>query len=187
MGSWTTQRAGCCRAGAATPLLAWVPINGGRMSEAIDRPWVATEQLHRRRASRWGERASPADARTAAFRLAHAAARDAVHLPFDAAGLAQRLAAQGFALCRCTAGRTTARPICAARTSAGVWRRRRCACCRRRRRRRSDIVFVVGDGLSSRAVQDMPSPCWKRCARLSAERTQRRAGGAGASGARGAG
>ncbi|WP_028535969.1 ethanolamine ammonia-lyase subunit EutC [Paludibacterium yongneupense] len=91
------------------------------------------------------------------FGIAHAQARDAVHLPFDAEALAARLTAHGFTtlmaqsqacdrptyLRRPDLGRKLApaarQALCAAETSC-------------------DLVFMVGDGLSSRAVHEQAEP-----------------------------
>jgi len=92
------------------------------------------------------------------FGVAHAQARDAVHLPFEAETLACSLAAQGF---------TTLEVHSQAPDRSSYLRRpdwgRRLACESRQRLLQaavapSEVLFVVGDGLSSRAVHEHAEP-----------------------------
>lgn len=92
------------------------------------------------------------------FALAHAQARDAVHLPFDDAALAQAFAAQGFETLRlesAAADRATylRRPDLGRRLSA-----RSVALLQALPAAAADLAVVVGDGLSARAVHEHALP-----------------------------
>lgn len=92
------------------------------------------------------------------FALAHAQARDAVHLPFDDEALAQALSAQGFEPLRlesAAADRPTylRRPDLGRRLSA-----RSAALLQALPQAAPDLVVVVGDGLSARAVHEHALP-----------------------------
>jgi ethanolamine ammonia-lyase small subunit len=91
-----------------------------------------------------------------AFGLAHAQARDAVHLPLDTAALSAALSAKGF---RCLHAASAA-PDRAAYLRRPDWGRKLCAgsyealeaAASHHEYDRPDCVFVVADGLSSLAV-----------------------------------
>jgi ethanolamine ammonia-lyase small subunit len=92
------------------------------------------------------------------FGVAHAQARDAVHLPFDAEALAERLAGHGFATLMADS-RADSRPTYLRRPDLG----RRLAPASRERLEAAagagcDVLFMVGDGLSSRAVHEHAEP-----------------------------
>jgi ethanolamine ammonia-lyase small subunit len=98
-----------------------------------------------------------------AFQLAHAQARDAVHLPFDAAGVAASLQANGFETLSLHSAAAD-RPIYLQRPDLG--RRlddasRQQLLARRAGRstaERFDVAFVVADGLSALAVHQNAAP-----------------------------
>jgi ethanolamine ammonia-lyase small subunit len=92
------------------------------------------------------------------FALAHALARDAVHLPFDAAALAARLADSGFEALHiesAAADRATylRRPDLGRRLSA-----RSAALLSALAGAPCELAVVVGDGLSARAVHEQALP-----------------------------
>jgi len=81
------------------------------------------------------------------LQLAHARARDAVHMPFDAAGVAQALSRTGTMLVTTEA---TDRQSYLLHPNAG---RRLCAASRARLQRgRFDAALVIADGLSATAI-----------------------------------
>jgi ethanolamine ammonia-lyase small subunit len=93
-----------------------------------------------------------------AFGVAHAMARDAVHLPFDSATLAKALAAHGFdsvTVESAAPDRATylRRPDLGRRLSA-----RSAALLPSLAQDRVDLAVVVGDGLSARAVHAQTLP-----------------------------
>jgi ethanolamine ammonia-lyase small subunit len=98
-----------------------------------------------------------------AFQLAHAQARDAVHLPFDAAGVAAAIEAQGLETLSLHSAAAD-RPIYLQRPDLG--RRldeasRQQLIARRAGRptaERFDVAFVVADGLSALAVHQNAAP-----------------------------
>jgi ethanolamine ammonia-lyase small subunit len=92
------------------------------------------------------------------FGVAHAQARDAVHLPFEAEELASRLESHGWATLQ-VHSQATDRPTYLRRPDLG----RRLAETSRQRLLQtdvapSDVLFMVGDGLSSRAVHENVEP-----------------------------
>lgn len=92
------------------------------------------------------------------FGVAHAQARDAVHLPFDAEALAERLDADGWNTLE-VHSRAEDRPTYLRRPDLG----RRLAEPSRRLLQAAagadcELLFVVGDGLSSRAVHENAVP-----------------------------
>ena len=92
-----------------------------------------------------------------AFDLDHARARDAVHLPFDAAAIAGRLDArriQYINVCSAAADRTTylQRPDLGRRLDAGS--KKRLGRHRSPDDKGYDLAVVIADGLSTRAVHD---------------------------------
>lgn len=110
-----------------------------------------------------------------ALRLAHAEARDAVHLPFDAAGVATAIEALGVATLRLHSAapdRATylQRPDLGRRLDAAA----RAALAERGGAPRRDLAIVVADGLSALAVQRHAAPLVAALlARLRADTAQR--------------
>jgi ethanolamine ammonia-lyase small subunit len=104
-----------------------------------------------------------------AFQLAHARARDAVHLPLDASQLLQDIEAQGLAFARdglqldsAAGDRLTylQRPDLGRRLddSSREQLKARAASAPVSAQRRYDIAFVIADGLSARAVAQNAAP-----------------------------
>jgi len=100
-----------------------------------------------------------------AFQLAHALARDAVHLPFDAAGVARQLESLGLAVLHLQSAAPDRaaylqRPDLGRRLSDGS----QAALAQRGRAapaggaEQVDLVFMVGDGLSAQAVHQHAAP-----------------------------
>jgi ethanolamine ammonia-lyase small subunit len=131
-------------------------IGGGGADDAAGDPWVA---LRRWTAARIGLARTGASLATAPlldFRLAHARARDAVHAPLDEAKLLADLSALGLpvhAVSSAVADRAQyllrpdlGRSLAAAAASLAP------------RAQAYDVVFVVTDGLSARAVQSHAQP-----------------------------
>lgn len=87
-----------------------------------------------------------------AFGLAHAQARDAVHLPLDVAALRAQLEAENWAVID-VASRAGDRAAYLARPDWGRRLQPEAAAALDAQPQRADIVFVISDGLSSTAVQ----------------------------------
>lgn len=119
----------------------------------------------------WGDLSAYTDARIALgrtgssllthenlrFSLAHAAARDAVHTPFDLAMMEDRLAAAGFATLALESA-AAARDVYLRRPDLG---RRLSEASRQKLATEggsSDVVVVIADGLSSTAVHENALP-----------------------------
>ncbi|MET8778788.1 ethanolamine ammonia-lyase subunit EutC [Nocardia sp. NPDC004654] len=88
------------------------------------------------------------------FRAAHAAARDAVHLPLDVSALATRVEAVGLGTPVTVRSRATSRPEYLRRPDLG----RLPADLTAVPRTGADLGFVLGDGLSPRALMDHGAP-----------------------------
>jgi ethanolamine ammonia-lyase small subunit len=134
---------------------------------APDEPWAELRRFTAARIALPRSGASLATAPLLEFRLAHARARDAVHAPFDTAQLCAALAPLGLPvrsiasaaqdrqqyLMRPDLGRRLAddaAALLAAQAGSGY-----------------DVVFVVADGLSARAVTAHAEPLLKVLPRLS--------------------
>lgn len=87
-----------------------------------------------------------------AFALAHAQARDAVHLPLDVATLRAQLEGDGWSVIE-TASRASDRAAYLARPDWGRRLDEASAAAVDAQRGHYDVLFVIGDGLSSTAVQ----------------------------------
>jgi ethanolamine ammonia-lyase small subunit len=91
------------------------------------------------------------------FRLAHARARDAVHEPLDQARLAADIAGLGVEVVQ-VASAVADRPQYLLRPDLGRRLAGEAASALERHAGQYDVVFVVTDGLSARAVQDHAHP-----------------------------
>ncbi len=126
-----------------------------------DRIWTVLRQLTAARIGLKRAGAALATAPLLDFRLAHARARDAVHEPLDAARLTAELSALGgpvLAIASAAADRQTylLRPDLGRRLAATA------AAALAAHRGDYDVVFVIADGLSARAVQMHARPVLSR-------------------------
>lgn len=136
----------------------------GAPGSVVPASWAALRQFTRARIALGRAGHSLPTAPHLAFQLAHALARDAVHLPFDAAAVARDLEALGLAVLRLQSAapdRATylQRPDLGRRLSDGS----RAALAQPdpgapSGASRADVVFVVGDGLSAQAVHRHAAP-----------------------------
>jgi ethanolamine ammonia-lyase small subunit len=92
------------------------------MQPLPDNPWLALRRLTPARIALGRTGTSLPTSAQLDFQFAHAQARDAVHLPFDHAGLASQLVNAGATACCCTAPPATATATCNARTWGGAER-----------------------------------------------------------------
>ena len=92
-----------------------------------------------------------------AFQLAHARARDAVHMPLDTAALVQAIAPSPSVTVR---SRAPDRTTFLRRPDLG---RALDPSCRSALAGTADVVFVIGDGLSAAAVADHAPPLLRAC------------------------
>lgn len=133
-------------------------------ASVVPASWATLRQFTRARIALGRAGDSLPTAPHLAFQLAHALARDAVHLPFEAAAVARDLEALGLAvlpLHSAAPDRATylQRPDLGRRLSDGS----RAALVRSDpgtplAASRADVVFVVGDGLSAQAVRRHAAP-----------------------------
>jgi ethanolamine ammonia-lyase small subunit len=121
-------------------------------------PWTALAALTPARIALGRAGASLPTREVLAFALDHARARDAVHIPFDAADVAAQLGALGFETLEVDSAAAD-RPTYLRRPDLG---RRLAAASRalleRRPRADTDVQVVVADGLSSTAVHAHAAP-----------------------------
>jgi ethanolamine ammonia-lyase small subunit len=132
-------------------------IGGDGADDAAGDPWVALRQSTAARIGLARTGASLATAPLLDFRLAHARARDAVHTPLDEAKLLADLSALDLpvhAVSSAVADRALylLRPDLGRRLAAAE------AASLTPRAQAYDVVFVVTDGLSARAVQSHAQP-----------------------------
>jgi len=83
-----------------------------------ENPWLALRNLTPARIALGRSGISLPTSAQLDFQFAHAQARDAVHLPFDHAALAEQLRTGGATACCCTVPPATVTSICSAPTSA---------------------------------------------------------------------
>jgi ethanolamine ammonia-lyase small subunit len=143
-----------------SPLLGEGPAQRGERAAAdsvLPNPWTA---LRRHTAARiaLGRTGSslPTD-EVLAFGLAHAQARDAVHLPLDVPALRAQIEAQPWPVVE-VASRAGDRAAYLARPDWGRRLRPESVAALSELPQGSDLVFVISDGLSSTAVQSNALP-----------------------------
>ncbi len=142
--------------GSPSPGAVAPPSPAGRGQSEAD-PWTALRRHTAARIALGRSGSSLPTREVLAFGLAHAQARDAVHLPLDVSALRAQLEGEQFAVVE-VASRAADRAAYLARPDWGRRLQPEALAALKTMPRDAELVFVVSDGLSSTAVQSNAVP-----------------------------